>query len=366
MGRSSGNRRAALGIALLALAPVAAAGEPKAEHWPSFRGPGGQGVSAEKGVPDEWSATRNVLWKTAIPGRGHSSPVVWDDRIFLTTAIEGEFVPGAKAVEHVSEGQPFVHPDGIGADRRHAFEVLALDARTGRILWRRTARVGTPFDTRHRRGSFASPTPVTDGKLVYAFFGSEGVYAYDTDGRLRWQKSLGGIKTLGVGVGTSPVLYHDLLILQCDEDNGDASFITALDKRTAREVWRVPRKVQASWATPVIVRAAGRDELVTSGAEWIIAYAPRTGAELWRAKGLTSNAVPSPVVVGDVVVVSAGYPAKLAMGIRAGGSGDVTTSRVLWRYEKGTAYVPSPIAYGGRVYLRGETHLYAIGAPGKS
>ena len=328
--------------------------EPKASaQWPQFRGPQGQGVSTEKGLPDEWSSTRNVLWKTAIPGRGHSSPVVWGDRIFLTTAIEGEVVPGAKGVRHVIDGQDFVHPQGVGDDRRHTFKVLALDARDGRIVWERTAHEGLPYDTRHKRGSFASQTPVTDGKLVYAFFGSEGLlFAYDMDGGLKWKASLGGIATVGVGVGTSPVLYEDLVILQCDEDNGDKSFVTALDKRTGKEAWRVARKVQVSWATPVLVRAGGRDELVTSGTEWIIAYAPATGKELWRAKGLASNAVPSPVVSGDVVVVSAGFPDKLAMAIRAGGSGDVTdTPRVLWKYAKGTAYVPSPIAYGGYVYL---------------
>ena len=350
MARS--RKGAALGIAWL-VAVAGAAAAPHATQWPQFRGPAGQGVSTEKGLPDEWSATRNVLWKTAIPGRGHSSPVVWGDRIFLTTAIEGELVPGAKGVLHIIEGHPYVHPQGVGDDRRHTFKVLAIDARDGRVAWERTAYEGLPYDTRHKKGSFASQTPVTDGRRVYAYFGSEGLlFAYDMDGRLEWKVALGGIATVGVGVGTSPVLYKDLLILQCDEDNGEKSFITALDKRTGKQVWRVPRKVQVSWATPVLVRAAGRDEIVTSGTEWIIAYAPATGEELWRARGLASNAVPSPVVAGDIVVVSAGYPEKVAMAIRAGGSGDVTgTPRVLWKYTKGTAYVPSPIAYDGYVYL---------------
>ena len=342
-----------VGVVVLVMASVASA-EPRAtSQWAQFRGPDGQGVSAEKGLPDDWSATRNVLWKTAIPGRGHSSPVVWGDRIFLTTAIEGEVVPGAKGVKHVVDGQDFVHPQGVGDDRRHTFKVLALDARDGRIVWEKVAHEGLPYDTRHKRGSFASQTPVTDGKLVWTYFGSEGLlFAYDMDGGLKWKVSLGGIATVGVGVGTSPVLYKDLLIVQCDEDNGDKSFVVALDGRTGKEVWRTPRKVQVSWATPVLMRAGRRDELVTSGTEWIIAYAPRTGAELWRAKGLESNAVPSPVVSGDVVVMSAGYPEKMAMGIRAGGSGDITgTPRVLWKYTKGTAYVPSPIAYDGYVYL---------------
>jgi outer membrane protein assembly factor BamB len=353
MRRSTwGSRGAPVGIALAAAAAVVSAA-PHLTHWAQFRGPDGQGVSVEKGLPDDWSPTRNVLWKTPIPGRGHSSPVVWGDRIFLTTAIEGERVPGAKGVEHIINGHPYVHPQGVGDDRRQTFKVLAIDARDGKIVWEKTAHEGLPYDTRHKKGSFASQTPVTDGKLVWTYFGSEGLlFAYDMTGNLKWKASLGGIATVGVGVGTSPVLYKDLLIVQCDEDNGDKSFVVALDKHTGKQVWRTPRKVQVSWATPVLVRAGGRDELVTSGTEWIIAYAPATGAELWRAKGVESNAVPSPVVVGDVVVLSAGFPEKLAMAIRAGGSGDITgTPRVLWKYTKGTAYVPSPIAYGGFVYL---------------
>jgi outer membrane protein assembly factor BamB len=342
------NRRAWALAGLLA----SSAGAAERATWAGWRGPEGQGVSREQGLPVEWSATKNVAWKAALPGHGHSQPVVWGDRIFLTTDVEGEVVrPGAKGVRHVADGQEFVHPDGVGADRRHTLKVLSLNARTGRILWERTVWEGTPYDSRHRKGAYAAATPVVDGQRVISWFGSEGLYAHDFRGRLLWSASVGGIATMGVGVGTSPVLYGDLVILQCDEDNGDRSFIVAFDRETGREAWRAPRRVQVSWGTPVLVRAAGRDELVTTGTEWIIAYEPLTGKGLWRAKGLESNAVPSPVVAGDIVVLSAGYPAKLAMAIRAGGEGDVTASRVLWRYAKGTAYVPSPIAYGDHVYL---------------
>jgi outer membrane protein assembly factor BamB len=341
-------------LASVALAAVAGVpGGVAAQFWSQWRGPDGQGVSHEPDLPWQWNATVNVAWKSPVPGRGHSSPVVWGTRLFLTTAIEGDVVrPGATGVKHTIEGQDFVHPDGVGADRTHALRVLAYDAESGRLLWERTAWEGVPYDSRHRKGSFASPTPVTDGESVYGFFGSEGLYAYDFEGALRWKADLGGIASLGVGVGTSPVLYRDLVILQCDEDNGDRSFVTALDRKTGKTVWRTPRKVQVSWATPVIVRAGGRDELITSGAEAIIAYDPASGRELWRSKGLESNAVPSPVVGDDVVVLSSGYPAKVAIAIRPGGSGDVTGGpRVLWTYNKGTAYVPSPILYQGHVYL---------------
>ena len=336
----------------LTLAFAASAAQAAPPHWAQWRGPDGQGVASDASVPLEWSPAKNVLWKSAIPGRGHSSPVVWGDRIFLTTAVEGDVVPGAKPVKHVIDGQEFAHPDGVGADKKQTLKVLALDAKDGRILWEKTAWEGAPYDTRHKRGSFASPTPIVDGKRVYAYFGSEGLYAYDFKGKLEWSWKTGGIATLGVGVGTSPVLYESLVIVLCDEDNGEKSFVVALDRASGKEVWRVKRDVELSWATPILVKSGGRQELVTAGNKAVIAYDPATGRELWRMKGLESNAVPSPVAGDGVVVVSTGYPAKLAVAVQPGGSGDVTEAgRVLWRYDKGTAYVPSPILVGGLVYL---------------
>ena len=342
--------RSLLSFALLSCAAAAAA-EPA--YWPGWRGPTGQGVSDETSLPLEWSATSNVRFKTEIPGRGHSSPVVWGSRLFLTTDIEGDVVPGAKAVVHYDEGKEFVHPDGVGADRKHTFKVLALDADTGKLLWERTAWEGTPYDSRHKRGAYAAPTPVTDGKSLFVSFGGEGLYAYNFDGKPLWKVAPFGIATMGVGYGISPLLYRELVIVQCDEDSGAKSFIAAYDKKTGRQAWRVARKVQVSWATPILVKsAAGRDELITAGAEHVIAYEPGSGKELWRMKGLDSNAVPSPVAGKDVVVLSSGYPAKIAVAVKPGGSGDVTdTPQVLWKYAKGTAYVPSPILYGDYVYL---------------
>jgi outer membrane protein assembly factor BamB len=337
-------------FAFLAWAPGALAAEVSPEdRWPGWRGEG-QGVARGARLPLEWTASRNVAWKTEIPGRGHSAPIVWGDRLFLTTAIEGDVVPGAKAVKHMAEGQEFVHPDATGADRRHTFKLLSLDAKDGRVLWERTVWEGTPVDSRHKKASFASPTATTDGERVYAYFGSEGLFAYDFDGKLAWKFDPGVVATMGVGVGSSPLLYRDLVILLCDEDNGEKSFLVALDRRTGKETWRVPRKVEISWATPVIVHAASRDELVTAGNQLVQAYDPATGRELWRMKGLESNAVTTPLVGDGVVVVSSGYPSKVSIAVVPGGSGDITDSpRVLWRYNKGSAYVPSPILYDGHV-----------------
>jgi outer membrane protein assembly factor BamB len=318
--------------------------------WPQWRGPSGQGVSEEKNLPSEWTTTRNIKWKTAIPGRGHSSPIVWGNRIFLTTSIEGDLVAGHKAVIHYDEGKEFLHPDSIGADHKQQFRVLCIDRKTGKVLWDQLAFEGTPYDNRHRKSSFASSTPVTDGQNVYAFFGTEGLYAYNMNGKLMWKADLGKLGTVGMGTGTSPILYQNLVIVQCDEESGAASFIVGLDKKTGREVWRTPRKVQVSWCTPLLITTGKRAELITSGTEAVVSYDPATGKELWRHKGVESNAIPSPVSAGNLVIVSAGFPAKIAMAITLGGSGDLADS-VVWKYTKGTAYVPSPILYGEYLYL---------------
>ncbi|HKZ81804.1 MAG TPA: PQQ-binding-like beta-propeller repeat protein [Pyrinomonadaceae bacterium] len=321
-----------------------------AANWPQWRGPSGQGVSGEKNLPIEWGPAKNIKWKTPISGRGHSSPIVWGNRIFLTTAIEGPVVPGAKAVKHMDGDKEFLHPDSVGADHKHTFKVLCLDRETGRVLWEQTAFEGTPYDNRHRKASYAASTPTTDGKHVYAFFGTEGLFAFDIKGKLSWKADLGKLGTVGMGTGTSPILYENIVIVQCDEENGAGSFIVALDKQTGKEVWKTPRKVQVSWSTPILVRTAKRIELVTSGTESVVAYDPATGKELWRHKGVESNAIPSPVANYEMVFISAGFPAKIAMAIPLGGAGDLGDA-VAWKYVKGTAYVPSPILYGDYLYL---------------
>lgn len=322
-------------------------------NWPQWRGPGSSGTSPEKKLPTEWSVTRNVLWKTAIPGKGHSSPIVWGKRVFLTTAVQGAIVPGAKPTKHKTpDGKVFDHPDSIGGEHSHAFKVLCLDTKTGKILWDRTAYEGTVYDDRHRDNSYASPTPLTDGRSVYAYFGAEGIYCYDFDGTLAWKTSVGKIATMGMGVATSPVLWKDLLILQCDQDNGVHSFLAAVNKNNGEEAWRVPRKTLESWATPIVVSTPDRAELVVNARELVIAYDPANGKELWRSEGVGVNPVPTPVWGHNMVVVAAGAGQKRAMAIRLGGSGDVTnTSQIAWKYNKGTAHVASPLLYGDYVYL---------------
>lgn len=338
-----------LSFAASSISPAKVAG--KDTNWPQWRGPASMGISTETDLATEWSATKNVKWKTPISGRGHSSPIVWGKKIFLTTSIEGPIVPGAKAPMHMDEGKEYKHPDSVGADHSYTLKVICLDRDTGSILWEKTAYEGTVYDDRHRKNTYASATPATDGKLVYAFFGSEGLYAYDFDGKLAWKANPGKVGLFGMGQGTSPTLNESLVIVQCDEEAGANSFIAAYDKKSGKEVWRTPRKVQASWTTPIVIRNAKRAELITSGNEAIISYDPMTGKELWRTKGVESNAIATPVANNEIVYIAAGFPAKIAVAIRLGATGNLKDSDIAWKYTKGTAYVPSPILYGDYLYL---------------
>jgi outer membrane protein assembly factor BamB len=305
-------------------------------------------------VPTEWGESKNIRWKTAIPGQGFSQPVIWGRKVFLTADIElGPAPDGHKAVIHMEGNKEFKHPDWVGSDKLHSFRVLSLDRDSGKILWEKTAYEGTVYDHRSKRSSYAAPTAVTDGKRVYTYFGSEGVYCYDFSGKLVWKKSLGGIGTVGMGVGSSPVLCENLLILLCDqEDDPKDSFMTALNKNTGEEIWRVKRPVSVSWATPIVVKTRTRTELIASGNEFIISYDPATGKELWRMTGLKSHAIATPAVKGDLVIISSGFPSKVIKAVRLGGAGTIDgTDRIAWTYNKGTAYVPSPILYGDHIYL---------------
>ncbi|MBI3405189.1 MAG: PQQ-binding-like beta-propeller repeat protein [Acidobacteria bacterium] len=321
-------------------------------NWPGWRGGDGSGVSNATGLPVEWSETKNIQWKSAIPGRGHSSPIVWGNRIFLTTAIEGDVLAGAKAPVHMVNGQPFRHPDSVGADKQHTLKVICLDRDSGKILWEQTAYAGAVYDDRHRQASYASPTPVTDGKSVFAFFGSEGLYAYDFSGKQIWKVDMPKIGSLGVGIGVSPILFENTVILQVDIEDGTGSFIAAYDKKTGKEVWKTPRKIEVSWCTPVIARTGNRTELIASGNEFIISYDPATGKELWKIKGLESNAIHTPMVGHGMVYVTTGSWAKRIFAIKLDGKlGPDGAPEIAWKYDRGTAYVASPVLYGDYLYL---------------
>ncbi|MBL8229899.1 MAG: PQQ-like beta-propeller repeat protein [Bryobacterales bacterium] len=335
-----------------ALSTLAAPFAAFAAEWPGWRGPSGDGVLDLPGLPLEWSTTRNVAWKTPVVGRGHSSPVIWGNRIFLTTSIESaEKAEGAKPVRHKFAGEdPFVHPQSVGGDRKYTLKVLCLDRAAGKILWERTAYEGLAFDARHQKNSYATPTPVTDGKYVYVSFESQGVYCYGLRGALAWKASFGGVATVGMGPGTSPVLAGGNLIFVLDQDMGENSFIAALDARTGKEKWRVRRENRVTWSTPLVVESRSGKQLIVPGSEAIVSYDPATGKERWRGPALEGNAVPSPVAGHGMVYVMTGHPNKLAYALRIDHEG-TPESRVVWQHKKGTGYVPSPVLYSDYLYV---------------
>jgi outer membrane protein assembly factor BamB len=337
---------------LVTLAAGLSAHTPPADPtWPGWRGHDGNGRSEDVALPDRWTPDTNIAWKTPIPGRAHSSPIVWGNQIFLTTAIEGAEIPGHTPLKHTIEGSEWRSPDAVGGNRRHTLQVMSVDTSTGKVQWVKTAYEGPMYDDRHSRGSYAAPTPVTDGERLYAYFGTEGVYAYSMEGELVWSRQLGKVAGLSVGVSTSPVMYRGLVIVQADEDNGETSFITALDGKTGKDVWRVARKAMPiSWATPLLTSAGGRPELITTTDTRIIAYDPATGRELWSEPGLESYAVPSPVVSGRHVIISTGNPKKITIALKLGSLPE-GEKRQSWDYRKGSAYVVSPTAHDGLVYI---------------
>jgi len=257
-------------------------------------------------------------------------------------------IPGAGAPIHYIGGQVFKHPQATGSERNHTLEVMAVSRETGDVLWSDVVYDGRIYDDYVRDSSVASATAITDGELVYFYFGSEGVYAYDFDGNAVWDVDLGDLSYFGVGLGTSPLLHGDALILKVDIAEGEDSFIVGLDKTTGQEIWRTPRSVEASWGTPLLLDDVdGEPQVLTVGNQFLIAYDPATGEELWRLEGLRNNAVHSPVWDGELVYVSTGYPRSVVRGIRPGRD----AAELVWEYRKGAAYVASNVVYAGYLYV---------------
>ena len=326
-----------------------------AAHWPQWRGPFFNGM-ARGDAPSTWSDTNNVKWKTEIPGRGFSTPVIWGDRIFVTTAIPtGTPAPTpTPAPDAAQGGQRRGGPGGgAGALVEHRFVVLALDRKTGKILWEKTATTAKPHEGYHRTyGSFASNSPVTDGKYVYASFGSRGVYCYDFNGKLIWNLDLGvQMKMrLAFGEGTAPLLLGDRLYHVFDHEG--ESFMVALDKRNGKELWRVSRTEPSSWSTPLAIDHNGRTEIVVAATNKVRSYDPETGTVLWESAGLGSNVIPVPVHHNGMVYVMSGHRDPKLMAIKLGRQGDLTGSdAIVWSHTRGVPYTASPVLYDGKLYV---------------
>ena len=335
-------RAFAVVLCLLPLVVAQAEGKLDArDQWPQWRGPLGTGVAPRGTPPLEWSERHNVRWKTPIPGKGLSSPVVWGDTIILTTAVSH----GA-ASETGGEHAPGAH-DNVPPSRSHRFVVMAIDRRDGAVLWETTVRDGRPHEATHVTGSWASNSAVTDGEHIFAFFGSRGIYCLDMKGDVVWEKDLGDMAIRHAhGEGSSPALYGDTLIVNWDHQ-GD-SFVVALDKSSGKQRWKVARDEITSWSTPLVVLHAGKAQVVISATKRVRAYDLATGELIWSCAGLSRNVVASPVAADGLVYVANSYDWKAMLAIRLDkASGDVTgTDAVVWVRDRDTPYVPSPVLDG--------------------
>ena len=357
------NQRVFIILALAMLLSAAA----NAQNWPAFRGPNGSGIADARPLPVTWDAEKsvNILWKTAVPGLGHSSPAIWGERIFVTAAISS-----AKTSQYNAKDDDIEPANDTSS---HQWMVYSLDKRSGKILWSRTAHQGVPKVKRHVKASQANATPVTNGRVVVVSFGSEGLYTYDMDGTLLWKQDLGildpgyaGQPELSWGFATSPVIYQNLVILQCDIQKD--SFIVAFNLADGKRVWRTQRDEIPAWSTPVIYQGKTRTELVTSGSKYYRAYDPLTGKELWRLRDDTQVKVPSPVVANDLFYLSGGNPrGRDFYVVRPNGTGDISpppnaesTRQIAWRKTRGSPYTPTPIVYENHLYVCNDNGVLTV------
>lgn len=323
------------------------------ENWPQWRGPLGTGAVPDSDPPTEWSETKNLRWKVPVPGKGHSTPIVWGDQIFLTTAV-----PVGPALPPKHSSAPGTH-DGVPVTHLHKFVVAALSRKTGQTLWETVVHEKVPHEGGHYTGSLASHSVVTDGERVYAFFGSQGLYCLDFDGRVLWQKQLGTMQTKhGHGESASPVLHGDLVYINWDHDG--PCFVAAFDKRTGKERWNVKRDEETSWSSPIIVDDADQPLLIVAGTNRVRAYDPSSGKVIWECGGLSSNIVATPVASDGRLFAGSSYEKKVLLSIRMDGAqGDITGSHhIAWSRSRGTPYVPSPLLYGEGLYFL--THYQGI------
>ena len=330
-------------------------------NWPQFRGPNSTGAAIGDKLPDRWSATENVEWRIDVPGMGWSSPIVWGDRIFLTTAVNSGATPEAKKGLYF-KGEQTEPPDAV-----HQWKVLCLDLATGKTLWEKTAHEGKPTTTLHIKNTYASETPVTDGKRIYAYFGNLGVYCYTVDGQFEWSKRLESHPTrAGWGTAASPVLHEGKLYIL--NDNEEESYLLALDALTGKELWRRPREEGSNWSTPFVWKNELRTEIVTAGTNRVRSY-DLEGELLWELSGMSVITIGTPFADNGLLYFGAGYVLDLhrpLYAVRPGAKGDISLAKgktsnefVVWCQPQIAPYNPSVLSYEGRVYILYDKGMFA-------
>ena len=315
------------------------------QNWPQWRGPLGTGVAPGGNPPVEWSEKQNIRWKTHLPGIGYSTPAIWGNTIFVTTSVElkGKSLGGEK---RKSGNRP-------APENPVKCIVMAIDKSSGKILWERVAREEIPHEAMHPSTTWATGSPITNGKYVFAYFGSRGLYCYDTKGNLRWEKDFGNLRIFATqGEGASPALYKDRLIVNWDHE--DQSFITVFDAATGRETWKKNRDEGTTWCTPLVVEVDGRAQVITNGMDRIRAYDLTSGDLLWEDAGFVETVIPSPVAADGVVYLTGGYQQKNLRAIRLSDArGNIgSSSAILWTYDQSiTPFVPSPLLMNDYLYF---------------
>jgi outer membrane protein assembly factor BamB len=342
------------------------AAAPAAGSWPSFRGTEASGVADGQQLPDTWDGAKgeNILWRTPIPGLAHSSPIVWGNRIFVTSAVSSN--PNATF-------RPGLYGDGDASDdrSRQRWTIFAIDKRTGKVEWERVAHEGPPVEKRHIKSTYASATPATDGRIVVAPFGSQGVHAYDVNGNFLWNVDLGhldmgayDIPTFEWGPASSPIIWNGLVILQADTQAD--SFVLALKADTGRTVWRTAREESSSWGTPTVAATPAGPQLVTNASNFIRGYDPATGKELWRLGGSSKITAPTPIFADGVFVVASGRrPERPVFVVKPQARGDITltdgktsSDAVVWSRTGRGPYMPTPLVYKGLLYVLGNDGIF--------
>jgi outer membrane protein assembly factor BamB len=328
----------------------------RANNWHQWRGPNSNGVATDADPPLEWNETKNVKWKVELSGLGSSSPVVWGDKIFLTSSIRTERVSDAPIPKReipkveLPEGAPELSIRPVPRNY-YKFLVTALDRNTGKKLWEKKVAEEVPHRAHHKDHGYASSSPTTDGERIYVSFGSVGIFCLNLEGEVKWSRDLADLEVPNdFGEAVTPVLYGDHLVVVMDQLN--QSFIEILDRKTGATAWKKNRVEMASWSTPLVTSFEGRDQVIVCGSHRVICYDLKTGDAIWECGGLGKAIIPTPVRDKDLVFCMTGYLGDSLQAIRLDSKGDVTDSdQIVWRTDKGTPYVPSPLLYDDQLYF---------------
>lgn len=324
------------------------------KNWPEWRGLYNTGATSEGNVPVEFSETKNVKWKVEIPGKGHATPIVWENQIIVQTAVatdkKGETADASAPASQMAPNQ---------TDLIHQFKVISVDKTTGKINWQTIVREEMPVERTHELSSWASNSPVTDGENIYAFFGSRGLFCLDMKGQVKWERDFGQMDIVAsFGEGSSPAVYNNKVFVQWDHQG--KSFLYALDKMTGKDAWTAEREEITSWATPLVVEVNGKAQLITSATNKVRSYDVETGSIIWECAGMTRNVIPNPMFADGILYLMSGFRGNAVKAVDlAKAKGDITgTGAILWEYNQDASYTPSPVLMDGKIYfLKGNSGI---------